>query len=168
MNRRILNVSDPLEDAAGKRVLRPGPELLDQADEGALVAGLLGDLVEHVGDAGVGDVAVLGDLQREAGVEDGLEPDPHLEHGRDLLAGEAGPGVGVEVEVEAAGREQLVADHLARTERGPVEELLGLEHLADRCGREPVDASSGGGGCGRHEGQPTRPESKNQADFVNS
>jgi hypothetical protein len=134
-----VELQESLHHAARHRVHGLRVQLLDQADERALMAGLLGDLVEHVADARVADVLALGNSKRKAGVEHGFEADPHFQHRRDLLAREARLGLRREVEVEAGGRQQLVADHLALTERVPVEELFGLEHLADRGGREAGD-----------------------------
>jgi hypothetical protein len=140
-----IEVGDPLDRPAGERVLGRRPQLSDKPDERALVAGLLRDLVEHVGGARIGHPTRLGDLEREAGVQHRLEAKAHLEHRRYLFSGEAGAGLRIEVEVEPTDAEQLVTDHLPRTECAPVEQLLGLEDLADRGGREPVDSCLRGG-----------------------
>jgi hypothetical protein len=116
-----------------------GLQLGDHPLEQPLVAGLLTDLVEEEGDPGIGQLAGTRDLDREPGVEQRLERDPHPEHRRDLLPAEPDPLVGAEVQIEAEGGEELVRDDLARTDLADQVDI-GIDHPARRHRGEPFDA----------------------------
>jgi hypothetical protein len=68
------------------------------------VPGLLADLVEQVGDAGVGVVVGPGDHQAEAGHEPGLELEPGLGDGGQGQPAEGGELLVVERVLVEAGR----------------------------------------------------------------
>jgi hypothetical protein len=120
--------------------LRARREPLVEPQERALVAALLGDLVEHVRVARVAEPARLGELHGERGLEDRLEPDAAREHRRQLLARQPGALGLVEVDAEPRDREQVVGQHAPGPERVPVEGVLRFDHLRGRDLGEAVDA----------------------------
>ncbi|MEZ5203239.1 MAG: hypothetical protein R2701_02305 [Acidimicrobiales bacterium] len=143
---RHQSIGSVQQPALGERVAGLRAELAHHALEHALVAGLLAHLVAEVGDAGIGDVFGLGDLEREAGLEDRLEADAGVEHRRHLLAAEDGPLLRGEVEVEPGHREQLVGDHLAWAHLARQVDI-GLHHPTQRRSVQALDALHDGGSC---------------------
>ena len=134
----------PKDGRLVQRVLGGRGELVDQADERARVTRLLADLVEHVGDARIGEVGRLRDLTGEAGREHRLEVHAHRQHRRDLFAREARPLLRGEndrraVDAEAFQAEQLVGDDLSGAERAPGEVGVGFDRAPAGRRVEPDD-----------------------------
>ena len=131
---------EAVQEEAGSR----RPDVLDQAQEGPGVAGLLPHLVQGVGAAGVDDVAALGQGQGEGGDEHGLEADTGLQERRHLLPGEGGPLLGREPVLVGVDGEQGVGDELTVGELAPGEALLGLDDPSDRGRVEALDPEGDG------------------------
>ncbi len=98
---------DAIQEGLVERVLRLGRQLGQQADEEPGVPGLLAQLVEDVGDPGVGEVGLSHDLHGEAGGQDGLEADSLRGDGGDFLPGETDQLLRGQVEVKPGDAEQF-------------------------------------------------------------
>ena len=143
-------VQQPGERGTVERVARRRSELVDEPDERTRVLRLLADLVEHVGDAGVGEVGRLGDHAGEA------RPRARPRTARPSRASTRPPRVRGGRAARAwsstsrpAMREELVGDHLAGAERAPRQVGVGLDRSAARHRVEAVDAPVGAGARGR-------------------